>query len=204
MWIYINKPDQVIWLAEILKWAWHLNLFSRTRVKCTFGLPLVVSHKDSVNCICEANWRMQSALGTNLSNKKSRTEPSGHTTLKQRWFNVLTLNQHWIHLVSMLCACWEDAEPKQDRDCIAREDYHSKARYSNMQQNCCKHIWALKSLKFNLQGSEVSENLWIPDQVDKHIQSNLVISNSLISNYRFSKWKSGPYFNMKIWQQVTK
>ena len=33
MWIYSNNPDQVFWLAENLKWAWHLNLFSRTRVK---------------------------------------------------------------------------------------------------------------------------------------------------------------------------
>ena len=33
MWIYINNLDQVIWLAENQKLAWHLNLFSRTRVK---------------------------------------------------------------------------------------------------------------------------------------------------------------------------
>ena len=26
--------------------------------------------------------------------------------LKQRWFNVLTLNQCWIHIVSTLCTCW--------------------------------------------------------------------------------------------------
>ena len=32
MWSYINKLDQVIWLAENWKWAWYLNLFSRTRV----------------------------------------------------------------------------------------------------------------------------------------------------------------------------
>ena len=32
MWIYSKNPDQVIWLAENLKWVWHLNLFSRTRV----------------------------------------------------------------------------------------------------------------------------------------------------------------------------
>ena len=36
--------------------------------------------------------------------------------------------------------------------------------------------------------------------LENTIQSNLVISNSLISNYRLS----GPYFNMKLWQQVTK
>ena len=29
---YINNLDQVIWLAENWKWAWHLNLFSGTRV----------------------------------------------------------------------------------------------------------------------------------------------------------------------------
>ena len=33
MWIYSNNPVQVIWLAENWKWAWHLNLFRRTRVK---------------------------------------------------------------------------------------------------------------------------------------------------------------------------
>ena len=33
MWIYINKLDQVIWLAENYKWVWHLNLFSMIRVK---------------------------------------------------------------------------------------------------------------------------------------------------------------------------
>ena len=33
MWIYINNLDQVIWLAENWKWAWHHNLFSMTRVK---------------------------------------------------------------------------------------------------------------------------------------------------------------------------
>ena len=36
MWIYINNPDQVIWLAENSKRVWHLNLFSRTRVKNSF------------------------------------------------------------------------------------------------------------------------------------------------------------------------
>ena len=33
LWIFINNLDQVIWLAKKLKMAWHLNLFSRTRVK---------------------------------------------------------------------------------------------------------------------------------------------------------------------------
>ena len=33
MWININILDQVIWLGENQKWVWHLNLFSRTRVK---------------------------------------------------------------------------------------------------------------------------------------------------------------------------
>ena len=35
MWYYSKNPDQVIWLAENYKWAWYLNLFSRTRVKKT-------------------------------------------------------------------------------------------------------------------------------------------------------------------------
>ena len=33
MWIYSNNPDQAIWLAENYKWAWHVTLSSRTRVK---------------------------------------------------------------------------------------------------------------------------------------------------------------------------
>ena len=32
MWTDINNLDQVIWLAKNLKWVWHLNLFSMTRV----------------------------------------------------------------------------------------------------------------------------------------------------------------------------
>ena len=28
------------------------------------------------------------------------------TTSIQRWFNVLTLNQRWVNVVSTLCACW--------------------------------------------------------------------------------------------------
>ena len=37
MWISINNLGQVIWLAGKYKWAWHLDLFSMTRVKslCT-------------------------------------------------------------------------------------------------------------------------------------------------------------------------
>ena len=42
MWNYVKNLDQVIWLAEYLKRAWHLNLFSRTRVKNPFCLPLHV------------------------------------------------------------------------------------------------------------------------------------------------------------------
>ena len=32
MLIYSNNPEQIIWLVENLKWAWHLNLFSMTWV----------------------------------------------------------------------------------------------------------------------------------------------------------------------------
>ena len=31
-WICINNLDQIIWLAENYKWAWHLTLFSMARV----------------------------------------------------------------------------------------------------------------------------------------------------------------------------
>ena len=49
MWIYSNNPDQVIWLAVNKKWAWQLNLFSRTRVKSvkqffSFSPPKHVTH----------------------------------------------------------------------------------------------------------------------------------------------------------------
>ena len=33
MWNYMNIFDKLIWLAENWKWAWHLNLFSMTRIK---------------------------------------------------------------------------------------------------------------------------------------------------------------------------
>ena len=51
--------------------------------------------------------------------------------------------------------------------------------------------------------SILSKNI---SRLNFEIQSNLVISNSLISNFLplISKWKSGPCFNMKLWQQVTK
>ena len=35
IWTYSKNADKVIWLAENYKWVWHLNLFSRTRVKIT-------------------------------------------------------------------------------------------------------------------------------------------------------------------------
>ena len=45
MWIYINILDQVIWLAENWKWAWHLNLFSMTRVKLITSDNTVKAHE---------------------------------------------------------------------------------------------------------------------------------------------------------------
>ena len=45
----INNPDQIIWLAENKKWAWHLNLFSITRVNIQIGMPdqdLLFNHTD--------------------------------------------------------------------------------------------------------------------------------------------------------------
>ena len=39
MWICIKIQNQVIWLAENQKWTWHLNLFSRTRVKINTVAP---------------------------------------------------------------------------------------------------------------------------------------------------------------------
>ena len=41
-WIYINL-DQVIWLVENQKWAWHLNLFSLTRIiLCYIGNSAII------------------------------------------------------------------------------------------------------------------------------------------------------------------
>ena len=34
------------------------------------------------------------------------------TMMFQCWFNVLTLNQCWIDIVSMLCVCWDYADTK--------------------------------------------------------------------------------------------
>ena len=41
-------------------------------------------------------------------------------------------------------------------------------------------------------------------RVKHELQSTLVISTSLISNNRISKWNSGPCFDIKIYQQATK
>ena len=50
MWISIKNPDEVIWLAGNYKWAWHLNLFSMTRVKITLLIrPVIGSSKDGLN-----------------------------------------------------------------------------------------------------------------------------------------------------------
>ena len=35
------------------------------------------------------------------------------TTSIQRWFNILTLNQRWIDVVSTLCACWDDVTQRR-------------------------------------------------------------------------------------------
>ena len=43
IWIYyMNNLDQVIWLAENLKWAWLHNLFSMTRVKKQYMYLVIV------------------------------------------------------------------------------------------------------------------------------------------------------------------
>ena len=41
MWISIENPDQVIWLAGNKKWAWHLNLFSMKMVYLIYVLLFV-------------------------------------------------------------------------------------------------------------------------------------------------------------------
>ena len=46
IWISIKNPDQVIWLAGNYKWAWHLHLFSMTKVNTklvhtSFGFSLI-------------------------------------------------------------------------------------------------------------------------------------------------------------------
>ena len=54
MWIYINKPDQAIWLAKNYKWAWYLNIFSMTIVKTRLKN---LSHLDF--CHSDAGIRIQ-------------------------------------------------------------------------------------------------------------------------------------------------
>ena len=50
LWMSIKYPDQVIWLA---KWAWHLNLFSMTRVKQTkVPLNMHKMHMVRSSCAC--------------------------------------------------------------------------------------------------------------------------------------------------------
>ena len=43
MWFYINNLDQVIRLAENLKWAWYFNLFSMAMFKYVFNSILTLS-----------------------------------------------------------------------------------------------------------------------------------------------------------------
>ena len=42
-----------------------------------------------------------------LRGHKTKQAHNIETTSIQRWSNVLTLNQHWIDVVSTVCACWE-------------------------------------------------------------------------------------------------
>ena len=54
MQIYINNLDWVIWLAENQTRTWHLNLFSRTKVKGldTYGkLPAMFDKGDNFCCL---------------------------------------------------------------------------------------------------------------------------------------------------------
>ena len=48
MWIYSNNLDQVIWLAVNWKWAWHLNLISRTRVTSVDGCKIPSNDLNSI------------------------------------------------------------------------------------------------------------------------------------------------------------
>ena len=61
--------------------------------------------------------------------------PSGHTTLKQRRFNVKTLMQRWFDVDSTLCACW---------DAVLLDDLFS---WRGSLSVSCRlqqlHIWAL-------------------------------------------------------------
>ena len=41
IWICINNMDQGVWMAENWKWAWHLNLFSKKRVKHWWALDVL-------------------------------------------------------------------------------------------------------------------------------------------------------------------
>ena len=64
MWISINHPDQVIWLAGNYKWAWHLNLFSKARVN-----PFRPAIRNPYLCKqcrsrCDGSWKVVSSGST--------------------------------------------------------------------------------------------------------------------------------------------
>ena len=80
MWIYIYNLDQVIWLAENQKWAWHLNLFSMTRVK-TLSVHLI-AQTNSIHPKMQ-NKQMKHQKNTRIPHSQSTALPWHQQ--KERW-----------------------------------------------------------------------------------------------------------------------
>ena len=74
MWICISNLDQIIWLTENYKWAWHLNLFSGTRV---YSSPLF---KWSL-LFKNANMKLQKS--SPLAKKGTENLPSASSPLRE-------------------------------------------------------------------------------------------------------------------------
>ena len=97
MWIYSNNPYQVIWLAENWKWAWHLNLFSMTRVNSP--TRILGPRQDKLCCRAHAKYWFDLELYGPVNTVK---------VMLSRSFNIFTLflgrlnplYQHFVHILS--------------------------------------------------------------------------------------------------------
>ena len=108
MWIYINNLDQVNWLAENEKWAWHLYLFSMTRVKIPHPFQ-IVSQSDYLIVDCGYKfmyWMTNSADPDQLASIEANW--SGSTLCKGRVYSDLQkptdLDLHCLSLSMSVCS----------------------------------------------------------------------------------------------------
>ena len=76
--------------------------------------------------------------------------------------------------------------------------------YSNLGWTKVSYAASFVCLGANAKFRRRKPKVLVALAVISDIQSTFVISNSLISTNRFSKWKSGPCFNTEIYRKATK